>query len=278
MNARRITSLTMLISFVLLMLTSIILYIVPSGRVAYWSDWHLWGLSKTEWGDLHINLGFLFLIAFCFHLYFNFNVIMAYMKNKAREFRLFTGNFNIALLLTLVVCIGTYFMAPPMSYTLKLGEAITERANVKYGEPPYGHAELSSLKIFSKRVNLDLEKAKELLTRANIKYEDEKQPLGEIAKANNMTPREVFEIIKPAAVKPPAGESFPDAPPPGFGNNTLADICAMYTLHQPDIVRGLEKKNVKAAPEKTIKEIASENGVEPMTVFEMLHEIVTENQ
>ncbi|MFP7753178.1 DUF4405 domain-containing protein [Thermodesulfobacteriota bacterium B35] len=48
MNIRRITSMTMLVSFVLLSVTSIVLYIVPHGRVAYWADWHLWGLSKTQ--------------------------------------------------------------------------------------------------------------------------------------------------------------------------------------------------------------------------------------
>jgi len=68
MNMRKITSLTMLISFVLLVLTSVILYIVPQGRVAYWADWHLLGLSKSQWGNLHINLGFLFLLAGFLHL------------------------------------------------------------------------------------------------------------------------------------------------------------------------------------------------------------------
>ncbi|MCK4621505.1 MAG: DUF4405 domain-containing protein [Desulfuromonadales bacterium] len=50
MNMRKITSLIALISFVLLMLTSIILYIVPSGRVAYWAGWRLWALNKEDWG------------------------------------------------------------------------------------------------------------------------------------------------------------------------------------------------------------------------------------
>jgi hypothetical protein len=39
MKLRKITSLTALLSFVLMLVTSIILYIVPQGRVAYWADW-----------------------------------------------------------------------------------------------------------------------------------------------------------------------------------------------------------------------------------------------
>ena len=63
MNIRRLTSLTAALAFLMMVLTSVILYIVPHGRVAYWSDWRLWGLSKTDWGNIHTNLGLLFLLA-----------------------------------------------------------------------------------------------------------------------------------------------------------------------------------------------------------------------
>lgn len=45
MNLRRLTSLTALTSFVLLLVTSVVVYLAPQGRVAYWADWRLWGLS-----------------------------------------------------------------------------------------------------------------------------------------------------------------------------------------------------------------------------------------
>jgi hypothetical protein len=40
-NIRRIKSLTALLSFILLTITVVVLYIEPQGRVAYWADWHL---------------------------------------------------------------------------------------------------------------------------------------------------------------------------------------------------------------------------------------------
>ena len=63
MTMRKITSLTASLSFVLMVATSVILYIVPQGRVAYWADWRLWGLTKTQWGEIHINVGLLFLLS-----------------------------------------------------------------------------------------------------------------------------------------------------------------------------------------------------------------------
>ena len=67
----------MLISFVLCILTSVTLFIVPHGRIAYWADWRLWGLSKTQWSDLHLNLGILLLLAGFFHIYYNWKPITA---------------------------------------------------------------------------------------------------------------------------------------------------------------------------------------------------------
>jgi len=52
-----------------MLLTSIILFIVSQGRVAYWPGWRLWGLTKTDWGNIHINLGLLLLIALFLHIY-----------------------------------------------------------------------------------------------------------------------------------------------------------------------------------------------------------------
>ena len=271
---------TMFISFILLVLTSIILYIVPHGRVAYWADWHLWGLTKTQWGNLHINLGFLFLFAGFLHMYYNWAVITAYMKNRAKEIKVFTPSFNVALLLTVVVGVGTYFEVPPMSSVINLSESIKNAASEKYGEPPYGHAELSSLKLFTKKQGLDLNQAAFLLKKADIQFNDSKDTLATIAKVNKLSPQEVYNIIKPAAAAKTAEGtiSFPDSPMTGFGNKTIAAVCSEFNLMFPVIQRGLAKKGVKVEAEMTIKEIAAANDTDPMAIFEDIHGLVYENQ
>lgn len=276
MNLRKITSLTMLISFVLCILTSVILYIVPHGRIAYWSDWRLWRLSKTQWSDLHLNLGILLLLAGFLHLYYNWKPITAYLKDKAKTLKVFTVNFNVALMLTLAFGLGTYFHIPPMSTILNISESIKDAAVVKYGEPPYGHAELSSLKMFAKKVNLDLKKSIELLQQAGIRYENEKMTIVEIAKENNVTPKQVYEIIGPAKKKNDAGAHsvFPDSPPPGFGRKKLAEVCVDFSLYIPDILHALFSKGVKAEPTHSIKEIATKNNMELMAVFEIIRDTI----
>lgn len=99
---RKITSLTALLAFLVMLLTSVVLYVVPQGRVAYWADWRLWGLTKTDWGNLHIVLGFLFLITLGLHIYDNWKPMISYLKNKLKQIKVFTPEFNIALAITVL--------------------------------------------------------------------------------------------------------------------------------------------------------------------------------
>jgi len=273
---RKITSLTMLISFVLCILTSVVLYIVPHGRVAYWSNWKLLGLTKTQWSELHLNLGVLLVLAGLVHIYYNWKPITAYLKDRAKKMKVFTVNFNIALVLVLIVGFGTYFQIPPMSTVINFSESIKDSADLKYGEPPYGHAELSSLKVFTKKVGLDLSKSMALLRQAGIRVENTTQTISDISKENNITPKQVYELIKPAVRKQENEglSAFPDSPPPGFGRKKLSEVCADLGLDPVRVINALSRKGVTAEPAQSIKEIAANNHMDPVTVFSLLREVV----
>ena len=270
MNLRRITSLTALISFVLLMLTSIVLYIVPAGRVAYWSGWRLWGLSKEEWGGVHINLGVLLLLAIVLHTYYNWNPMVSYLKNRAKQLRVFTADFNVAVVVTLVVIFGTLAGAPPMSSIINLGNAISDRANLYYGEPPYGHAELSPLADFAEKVKLDLETSMERLNAAGIRVESPRQTMQEISEANGVSPQQVYLLLKPVD-DGNGSAAMPEEAPGGTGSRTLTQLCEMYQLDEMQIVLGLATQGIEARPEQTMKEIAAANGIDPHAVYAAIY-------
>lgn len=46
MKSRKCVSLTAGLAFLVMLITSFVHCIVPQGRIAYWADWQLWGLSK----------------------------------------------------------------------------------------------------------------------------------------------------------------------------------------------------------------------------------------
>lgn len=76
---RKIISLTTFFSFVLLIISSVMLYVVPEGRVAYWADWRII-FTKAQWGDLHITGGALFLVAGLWHTFLNWKPVMNYIR------------------------------------------------------------------------------------------------------------------------------------------------------------------------------------------------------
>lgn len=274
---RKITSMTMLVSLSLLLLNSIVLYVVPEGRVAYWADWRFLGLTKTEWGNQHVTIGFLFITASLLHLYYNWTAVKSYMKNKIKEIMVFTLPFNTALLVTSLVALMTYFQIPPVSLVLDLGEYFKETGAERHGEPPYGHAELSSLKMLCQKEGIDLDKALELLAQEGIKGAAGSQTVLAIAQANRLTPQQIYAIILPAKVKKETGAAaFPDAPTPGFGRKSLNQVCKEFQLDCDVVVAGLRGRGLIIEAEKTIHDLARDNDREPVQLFEAIRSVVVD--
>lgn len=267
---RKITSLILFISGIIELITSVVLYIIPAGRVAYWADYHFMGLSKHQWGNIHITVGALLLLAAGLHIYYNWRPITAYLKNKAKQLTVFNKNFNIALIISAYVAGGTLYSLPPMNYVLGFGEYLSELGNEKYGEPPYGHAELSSLEMFCDKMNINTADAIELLENAGMNFSSMENSMATIARNNRRTPQQVYDIIKPAGYTPKEDQAFPDRPSPGFGTKTIEDICQAYDLPLEDVMTKLRNAGFDANADDSVKEIGAKNKSNPMVIFEMM--------
>ncbi|MCM0754579.1 DUF4405 domain-containing protein [Desulfovibrio aminophilus] len=266
---RRIVSLTALLSLVLVLLTSVVLYIEPPGRVAYWSGWRLMGLSKEQWGAVHINTGVLFLAALCLHVWYNWTPLVSYLKDKARNLRFFTREFNWAAGITLAFVLGTLLGLPPFS-TITDGNAwFQDRAARLYGEPPYGHAELSTLKTFASRVGLDLDTSLARLRAAGVFVTGPEETLQAVAERQGVTPRKLYTIMRPEPAPAPAGV-LPEAPPPGTGNRNLADICQEYGLNIKEAGQRLADAGIASRPDQSLKEIARAANKAPDDIWAIL--------
>ncbi len=289
MNMRKITSMTMIWSLIVLTFNSIVLYVVPEGRIANWADWRFWGLDKHDWSAQHTTVGFLFIFAGLLHIYYNWKPLVSYMKNKAKSFSLFTAASNIGLGLTLIFVIGTYLNVPPMSTIVDFSVQIKDGAVTKYGDPPYGQAQSSSLQGFTSRLGLDLEKSRELLAEAGISVEDDKEMIADIASRSDKTPQQIYEIIKsannPATTQPMSDEHVPatdaggvTAPQSGMGKKTIPQLCEEIGEDCAMIIEGLEQRGMSIDPDQKLKDLAADNGTGPMQIYETIVEIVNENK
>ena len=279
MSLRRIVSLTLFLAIAMMLTSSIILYIVPQGRIAYWGDWTLLGLSKTHWGNLHTNSGLLMLIAASFHLYYNWRPVTSYMKDKARNFRLFTPNFNAALGVTAVVATLTLLELPPMVWIQDLGGSIKDDGALAMGEPPYGHAEESGLRVFLRNVGLDPEVAKANLAAEGIEVTDPDVVIADLAHDHGLSPQALFEIMKgPEDQRPTGPKPIPTTMPTGSGKLTLETFCQTYNRDVAEAVKILEAGGVKVDPGHTLKDIAAANEMEALDLLDALREGYGEDQ
>ncbi|QJB55424.1 DUF4405 domain-containing protein [Pseudodesulfovibrio sp. zrk46] len=266
---RKITSLTSFISFIVTLITSVVLYVVPQGRVAYWADWHLMGLSKEQWGDIHITVGTLFLVMLFIHLWLNWKPIMSYMKNKSREMVVMTAPMIISVLLTLFVAVGTLFHLPPMQQLLDLGASIKDAAAETYGNPPYGHAELSPLKKFCGFLGFDAKEALAALQQAGYEGVTLESRIVDIAASKGVSPQQVLNTIRGALGGDPFA-GLPAMPPEGTGKLRFADLCTSFGLPLDDALSKLASLSIQADGDMTMKEIGNKNGISPKEVYNAL--------
>lgn len=258
-------------------MNSIVLYIAPQGRIAYWADWRFWGLTKTEWANQHIIIGVLFLLAILLHIYYNWKPIVAYLKNKARQLKIFTREFNIALIFVIVCTIGAYVDVAPFNWVLDFSESIKEPAAKEYGNPPYGRTELSSLKTFTSKVGLELTGSIERLKKAGIRLEDGQHTLLKIAKVNKISPQQLYLTMKPSR-QDTGTAGLPDVPKAGLGKLTLSDLCQEYQLNLSEVMKMLKEKKITVSPTMKIKEIAEQSDLKPTELYETIKKSVGEKK
>jgi hypothetical protein len=250
-----------------------VLYIVPQGRVAYWADWRLLGLTKTQWGAIHINMGLLFLLALGLHVYYNWKPLTQYLKDRARHWKVFTPEFNLAAVLVTVLVVGTLGGWPPFATILAWQDDIKTAAARKYGEPPYGHAELSTLKAFARKTGIDLKAARAALVAAGYQAVDPDQTLEQMAAANRVSPQVLFNAMRAAPAVASSPATLPAAPPPGTGSLSLEEFSRRYGLDTGQMLQALAGQGLEARGDMTIKAIAAANQRSPSDIYDVLRAI-----
>ena len=78
--------------------------------------------------------------------------------------------------------------------------------------------------------------------------------------------------MQPEEIKNPGIQMLPDNPPPGFGNQSLAEICRQYHLNTEGIIKILSMKNINAEPDMSIRIIADRNHISPLDVYLVIKE------
>jgi len=123
---RAFTSLYITLSFIVMIISGIILYIAPPGRIAKWAYIPILGFEKDQWQALHTIFTFLFIIANGFHLYFNWKPFLSYLSDKRKQFFRIKRELLSAIFITAGIFYLVLLNAQPFKTVTEFGESIYE--------------------------------------------------------------------------------------------------------------------------------------------------------
>ena len=278
-HKRGLTSFFTLFGFLIMSVTGLVLYIVPAGRIAYWINWEIIGMTKTDWGNIHILSSILFIIAGGFHTYFNWKPLMNYFKDRARKGVKLRRELAISSALSVWIIISAIWPFPPLSYLLDFNEWVKDTWVVQDEyEPPFGHAELLSLKTFTKKMEIDIVEATQELKANGLVFESAEEILQDIGKNNNISPMNIYLLIKkfepapePEKLDTYTSESIEiEFSGTGYGNKTIESICEQLGIDTSLAITRLTLSGIPHNLNQTMKatvETAETKAIEIMKIL-----------
>lgn len=278
-SLRKLIVLINAFSFLLMVISGIVLFFVPQGRIAYWIEWKFIFFTKNDWVDIHTASWFLFLICSFFHIYYNFKPLKYYLINRAKSIFLIKKEAVVSILIVFIFVLSAILKIPPIGLIINLNEEIKNFwANKPNYDPPFGHAEEVSLKTIAKRMSLDLKLSVEELKKNGIVFEDENELIKEIALKNRKTPKDIYSIISKFKIKEEKDEFFEYTSVSveekytgtGIGKKTLKVFCDENKIDIDLSKEKLYRVGIEMKEEDTFKEIAEKYKTKPIEILKVI--------
>ncbi len=260
-HSRGFIAFLMALSFLGLVVSGVVLYIVPPGRIAHWTNWKLLGLTKSQWESLHTNLGYAFLIFGGFHIYYNWKSLYNYVYRKTKHAFNLKKELAVATALTIVIIGGSIANIPPFKTVMDIGEYFKNSWEKKLESPPIPHMELYSLRKVVTELKGDPEVAVKFLNNRGIKVKSADEKLKDIAEKNSTSPEHIYELLK---------ERFSEKPVMGLGRMTFHDLVTQQGIHEDRVREIFIKYGVEFDKNMTLRQFADKIGKTPYDVWEEL--------
>jgi hypothetical protein len=247
---RAVVTFYVMLSFLIIAASGLVLFISPPGRIANWSEWSVAGLRKADWQAVHTVFTLLFLGAVAFHIYFNWRVILNYLRRRVGEGLHRGREMGVASAIGAAVLALTIAGIPPFSTLMTFGDSVKNSWSDPATEPPAPHAELWTVAKFAETNRLTVDRAMDNLREAGMAAPGPDVSLQALATTYKVTPREVY--IR--ALGTTTAASVQRAEGGGFGRKTVAQFCqetaipvatALARLHQAGFTDATAGSNMR---------------------------------
>lgn len=279
---RAVTSMMTTGGFLIMGVTGLMLFATPEGRLAYWVDWSLGGLTKEQWGAIHVTSSLLFLIAGFVHLWFNWRQFVAYLRHRFQQRVSIRPEAPAAAALLAVLVAGTLWGVPPFTWVLDLSDAVKASWSVDASmEPPFGHAEEATLDTMALRTATPVGAIVGAIRDAGFTVETTADTLRRLADRNGVSPAEIWvEVAKrvPSVVPAPVDASAAWTPElvdqrfegAGFGAKTIEQVATELALAPDEIIKKLTDAGVSAGRTDRLKAVAGEAKATPTELLKVI--------
>lgn len=266
-------------SFIVMTVNGIVLYFAPQGRIAYWVNWKFIGLTKEDWGNMHIISSLLFVVVGIIHLIYNWTPILNYLSKKISGGVKWRKELMVAVAISVFIVLGPVYKVPPLNYVIDLSSYLSAQwIKSKEYEPPFGHAEQVSLKTFTKRTNIDFNEAMSELRTQGIKIQSGEDSLDKIAKANKTSPMKIYVLIKKLEKAPSVEKKTAYTPESveerfagtGVGRKTLAEICKEIGVDLSLAKERLRSNGVEMNENETMKDASAKRKVNSIDLLKVI--------
>jgi hypothetical protein len=253
---RAFATLSVAVGSVMLAASGLALYVAPAGRIATWTGWTLLALTKAQWQALHMVFGVLVAVAAGVHLYFNWRVLLFYLRSKARRGIHRRRELALASGLAGLLAAMAAASVPPVSLVADGREALSEWWSTSEAEPPIPHMERLTVAQVAEALKIAPEEALVRLARAGIGT-DAATPLEQVASVRGWTPAEVYRLMARDAPLATPATTMPAA---GLGRRALGELVRAEGLAPDEALGRLRSAGIEARLDETLHDIAARSG------------------
>jgi hypothetical protein len=270
---RGFTSFIVVMSFFVIAFTGAVLFLTPRGRVANWTDWTFLALSKDQWSSVHYTAATLFVIVAAFHIFFNWKVLLGYIRLKrVKGFRL-KREFMAALGVSALFIAGPLLGIPGFRELIVAHDAIKDYWDRTTAQAPTPHAEDLSLARFARQIEMPLETVIERLRERGIRADNPDITVAVLAREYGLAPSEVHAAVEPQS-KSSGHETHSGR---GWGRMTIGDFCSQEGLSPDAFMAAAEKLGVETNVSSTLRAVAQSLQMTPGELIQAVREAMPDS-
>jgi hypothetical protein len=258
---RGFTTFVIVVSFLILAATGTAMFFTPRGRVAHWTNWTFLGLDKDQWSSVHLSVATLFIIMAVLHIFFNWKVLLGYLRLKRVKGLRLKKELAAALALGLFFVAGTLGGWPPFGMLIDAHGEIKDYWDRVSARAPSAHAEELTLAQFAQQIAMPIEEAEVSLREKGIQVGSENESLALLAEKHGLAPSELYAAIRPEGSDHERGGT--EHTRSGLGKMTVIEYCNSQGLRVEDFLRALTNHGLEARRDSNLRELASAVGMAP---------------